>query len=108
MEEKKRIYANYRRKNKWLGVIDYQSLSLLISYAILLIFILKWIPLDLKYLFYLFVLLISPVFALVTIHLNNEDAVDMIISIFKFLVNKKIFVSIKYQTNKGTIYKNIS
>ena len=41
---RKRIYANFERKNKWLGIIDYKTLCFVLGYAgiIILILFLAW------------------------------------------------------------------
>ena len=52
------IYLNYKRKNKWLGIIDYKSLIIICIYIFVIIyflkFIYKFIPVKLEYLIYLF------------------------------------------------------
>jgi hypothetical protein len=102
---KKRIYANYKRGNKWLGIIDYKSLSFIIIYAVVIFFILKNINLKLKYSFYFFVIFMSPVISLITINLKNESAIDAMITVLKFIFNRKIFVNTKYIKKDMDIYK---
>ena len=38
---RKRIYANFERKNKWLGIIDYKTLCFVLGYAGIIILILR-------------------------------------------------------------------
>ena len=49
------IYLNYKRNNKWLGIIDYKSLIFICVYIFFIVSILKFIPIKLEYLIYLFV-----------------------------------------------------
>ena len=61
MEEynKQSIYKNFKRKNKWFGIIDYKSLVIVIVYIFSLITILKYINLKLEYLIYIFLFFYS-------------------------------------------------
>ena len=36
--EKIRNYSNFKRENKWLGIIDYKSLCILLVYIFIVIF----------------------------------------------------------------------
>ena len=56
---RKRIYANFERKNKWLGIIDYKTLCFVLGYAGIIILILSKIAIKYIYfLFYLFLFLL--------------------------------------------------
>src|SRR5574344_2524937 len=89
------IYSNYNRKNKWLGIIDYRSLSFLLIYVFIIITILKFTNLKLEYSIYIFIFLVLPVILIVLVNINNESAIDVLITVLKFYISKGIFTNIK-------------
>lgn len=90
------IYLNYKRSNKWLGIIDYKSLIVMCIYILIIVTILKFLPINFEYLVYIFIFLVIPVVALILINVGNESAVDTLIVIFKFLLNNNIFIKKEY------------
>ena len=98
--KKRYIYLNYKRKNKWLGIIDYKSLIVLCIYIFIVICFLKhiykFIPIKLEYIIYLFIFFVIPVISALLININDESAVDTLIVIFKFCINNKIYVKKEY------------
>ena len=91
-----RIYANYNRKAKFLGLIDYNSLIVLIIYIIIVLTILRFLPFDLDILIYIFLVLVIPVVSVFCININNESTLDVILVIINFFINKKYFVKMEY------------
>lgn len=91
-DNKVEIYFDYKRKNKWLGIIDYKSLIVLCIYFFIIVSILKFIPLKLEYIIYLFLFLIMPAVALVFMNVGEESAIDTLIVILKFGLYNKIYV----------------
>lgn len=89
---KQYICKNFNRNNKWLGIIDYKSLVILISYIFCVITLLRIIKLKLEYSIYIFLGLTVPVISVVFININNEVAVDVILIILKYYINKMVFV----------------
>lgn len=103
--EKVQIYSNYKRKNKWLGIIDYRSLVLIIIYVFVVVSILRIVPLKLEYLIYVFIFLVIPVISILLINLGNDSAIDMLLIILKFTFNNAIFVKREYVVNlKNQMY----
>lgn len=94
--EKEVIFFHYKRKHKWLGIIDYQSLVLLCIYTFLIISLIRVLPISLEYSFYLFLFLVIPVAALLFVHADSDSAVDILMIIFHFLCKRKIFVRKEY------------
>ena len=88
-KNKCRIYSNYKRNNKWLGIIDYKSLIVIITYVFIIIAILKMIPLKFEYLVYIFIILVIPVISLIAINMSDESAVDSLIQVLKYCINNK-------------------
>ncbi len=98
MEDDKKIeiYLNYKRKNKWLGIIDYKSLIFIVIYVILLISILKFINVNMEYMIYILIFGIIPIVAVICVNIGNENAIDMLIVILKFNLSKKIYIKKEY------------
>lgn len=94
--EKIQIYSNYKRKNKWLGIIDYKSLVVIAVYIFFIVSILRIIPIKLEYLIYIFIFLVVPVIAILLINVGDDSAIDMLAIILKFSFNNKIFVKKEY------------
>lgn len=90
------IYLNYKRKNKWLGIIDYKSLIYMCIYIFIIVSILRVIPIKLEYSIYIFIFLVIPIVALILINVGDDSAIDTLIVIFKYCVNNKIYVKKEY------------
>lgn len=94
--EKKNIYYNFNRKNKWLGIIDYKSLLIIIIYIILVINIIRIFNITFDIAIYLLIFATLPVIVIFTIDVNNETCIDMLLIIIKFFINKKIYINKKH------------
>ena len=105
---KAEIYLNYKRNNKWLGLIDYKSLIFICVYIFLIVSILKFIPIKLEYLIYVFIFLVVPVIAIIVINVGDDSAIDTLMIIFKYCLNNKIYVKKEYVKNLSKeVYKKI-
>lgn len=106
MQEKSPIYSSYKRNLKWLGIIEYKSLVILIIYLLIIWGILKPIQINFEMKVYIFSFLFLPVFLLFVIERDNVNSSDAIISMFKFIINRNIYVNdIKYSKEyKNNIY----
>lgn len=91
-----RIYANYKRNAKFLGIIDYKSLIVVVIYIVLIMSILRILPFNMEILIYLFLIFVIPVIAVFCINMNNESTVDVLLIILKFFLNKRYFVRMDY------------
>jgi hypothetical protein len=100
----KEVFMNYKRNNKWLGIIDYKSLIFLVIYSVVLWNILGIIPLSLEYIIYIFFLLFIPVLSLLCININNESAIDVVLIILKYGLKNKIYTDTK-NLNVEDVYK---
>lgn len=94
----KETFMNYKRNNRWLGIIDYKSLVALIIYLIVLWNLLNLTFISLEYKIYIFISLSIPVIVLLCIHINDESAIDVIIIILKFSLKNKIYIDTKNLT----------
>ena len=108
MKNKIRIYANFKRDSKWLGIIDYKILSIFVSYVAILVFVLKYINLSLELSFYVFMIFITPVVAVFCVSAQNEYCMQVIYSIFKFCFTKGIYIKTRYYENNVLKCRNLS
>lgn len=107
MNEKKQIYMNLKRQNKWLGIIDYKTLMFIIIYCLILVVMLKQLQFSFTISIYVFIILVSPLIALNFINTKNNSAIDVIVIIIKYLLKKKKYVNLKYFCkDKNYVYKN--
>ena len=104
---KKQIYLNYKRQNKWLGLIDYKSLLFIIIYGLAIIFVLKKISLNFVISFYIFIILMSPLVIVILINTKSGSAIDILFIIIKYFFKNKLYVNFKYYSkDRQYIYKN--
>jgi len=104
---KKQIYSNYKRQNKWLGIIDYKSLVFIVIYGFIIFLLIKKINFSFTVSLYIFIILMSPLIVLLFINTNNGSAIDILIILLKYFFKNKIYVNLKYYSkDKCYIYKN--
>ncbi len=89
---KQYIYQNFNRNNKWMGIIDYKSLLVIIIYVFCVFAIIRLLHFNMKISIYLFLGFTVPVISIIVVHINNDVAIDVIIVICKFYIKKKFFV----------------
>lgn len=99
-------YQNFNRKNKWMGIIDYKSLLVLVIYMFIIFSAIRVLNLGIKLSMYLFLFFTVPIISAVIINVNNEVAIDVILIIIKFYIKKKIFINKKeIKKKKIKLYK---
>lgn len=109
---KKRIYSNVNRQNKWLGLIDYKTLWVIGIYLSIVFFILSKIDIELQIKIYIFGFLSLPISAMFVCSDINQDSVfDMFKVIIIFFIKRAIYVKEKNKINlrkkRFNKYKNI-
>ena len=100
MIEKKEIYSNYKRQNKWLGIIDYKTLTIISIYCIVILYVVIKLNLSFTFSVNIFCILISPAIVILFVNGKNDSAVDILIIIIRFAINMKIFVNLDYYNSK--------
>lgn len=101
----KEIYMNYKRNNKWLGIIDYKSLAFLVTYIVIIWNVINYLNIPLEYKLYIFMLITIPVIVLVCININSESAIDVLIILIKYNMKKKIYLD-THNINVNNVNKN--
>lgn len=106
---RKRIYANFERKNKWLGIIDYKTLCFVLGYAGIIILILSKIGIKFEYKIYLFSFLSLPIFAMfICSDMKQDSVLDMFVEILNFIIKRSVYAKEKADLFKvGIVYKKI-
>ena len=101
------IYSNYKRSNKWMGIIDYKILAIAIIYCFCIILILDFLNFNIKISFYIFCFFSTPVIVILIISAQRDNGVLALYMILKFIFNNKIYVKMKYykKLNKYELYK---
>ena len=92
MLESNKVYRNFNRKNRFLGIVDYKTLTMLLGYM--------WIVWETStkifdnyiYSVYLLMFLTVPVIGLIYANRNEEDISHIIYVIIKFLLRPKLYV----------------
>jgi len=93
----KEMFMNYKRNNKWMGIIDYKSLAFLVAYLAAIWNVIDFFCIPLEYKMYILITLSIPVSVLLCININSESAIDVVIIVIKFKLKNKIYVTTDYQ-----------
>ncbi len=89
------IYSNYKRNAKFLGIIDYKSLIVIVVYAMIILNFVKITPFNMYIKLCTFLFFVIPILAVFTININNDSTVEMLLNVIKFMLNKKCFVNLE-------------
>ena len=92
----KELFMNYKRNNKWLGIIDYKSLTFLVGYLAVIWNAINLLNIPLEYKMYILISLSIPVTVVLCVNINSESAIDVVITVIKFNLKNKIYVNINY------------
>jgi len=85
-------YSNLDRETRWLGIIDYKSLTVLIVYIVILWNILGFIVTSIVTKTYITVILVIPVLGLFYSNRSSESVVDVIYIVLRYLIFPKTYV----------------
>ncbi len=106
-ESKIRIYANYNRSNKWMGIIEYKLLVFVLIYIFLIVKLISLFHLKFEISIYFFSVLVFPILSIALTSINNENSLNSIKTLIAFLFKSGIYIDKKYQRNlKNEIYIN--
>lgn len=100
--EEKTIYPNLDRENKFLGIIDYKSLILLLIYVVGVWKISSLIFAKVMFRIYAVVILSIPIIGLFYANKNEDNITHVIYVILKYLFSKKLYVY-KITSRKGIL-----
>ncbi len=94
------IPKNYKFKNKLLGIIDYPTAILNVSWNLIIYFILKTLALSITKKVFIFSTLSFPVLLISIVGFNNESPIYTIKYILKFLIKQKVYLFRKQYSDK--------
>lgn len=89
-------YTNFKRANRLYGIIDYKTVSILLIYLFILIELIKKLNFSFEVSLYILSFMVIPVIALLLVNQRQENAIDVLIFIIKFIFQKKIFTRATY------------
>lgn len=101
------IYNFYNRKNKWLGMIDYKSLLVLITYVFFVFKVLSLFNIYYLYKVYIIAICILPVLIFVLLNINEECVIDKLVIVIFFYLKRKIYIKSEYYAKLNKIYKKM-
>lgn len=82
---------NYNFKNKLFGFIDYTTIILNIIIALFLFSVLDLIFNNINIIISIFIIFYLPFFLFSILNVNNENILIIIIYLFKFIKNRKVY-----------------
>ena len=100
-----RVYENYKVTNKFLGIISYKNLIIILVYLFSIFKMLEFVNISLIYKSYIVIFLFIPILVGVIVNVNGDNILDTIKILFKFYINRKIYVNdyeniVKFLKNK--------
>lgn len=97
-------YSNLNRRFKWLGIIDYKSLIILLIYLFVLWNVSYLFVSNIVYRVYIEIVLAIPVIGLFYSNKSSESIFDILIIIIKFYISPKLYVY-KLESNNNLLNK---
>lgn len=93
-ELKSKVFGNFNRKTKWLGLVDYKTLIFLAIYVYSIYCVTGIFKIQVLARIYILVIFSIPVLILTTMYMSEESVVDMFITVLKYVVKPKRYVHI--------------
>lgn len=93
-ELKTKVFQNFNRNARWLGIIDYKSLIVLLIYMYVIYFITGILNIKILVRLYVLVIFSIPMIILTVMYSNEESVIDMLITIAKYILRPKKYVHI--------------
>ena len=97
--EERDNYSNLNRNNKWLGIIDYKSLIILLLFLFLVWSILGLFIENTMYRVYILVIVSIPLLGLFYANKSEENLSNVLYVILRYLLMPKVYVY-NIETNK--------
>ena len=84
-------YPNFNRRNKWLGIIDYKSLIILLIYVIGIYKIIELLKINVINGIYIILICVVPLLGIMYSNKDEDDIYQSLYIIFKFILSNKRF-----------------
>ena len=85
-------YPNLNRCNKWLGIIDYKSVIILLVLIYIIWNILGVILTNQIYRIYILIIMLIPILGLLYANKSQENISNVIYVVLKYIVSTKLYV----------------
>lgn len=104
--EAKRVYPDFNRESKWLGIIDYKAVIILLGYVVV-----SWhiTGIFLEQIFtriYIVAITAIPIFSIFYINISETNTTHMVYTILKYIFSRKIYVYKINQKARKSIFSN--
>ena len=83
---------NYKKKEMFLGFIDYKTLTVIGIFSGIMFFILKNITADITIKISLFIIVVGFFSILILVGVNGENMLEFLYFVGKYLINEKIYL----------------
>lgn len=90
--EQGRIYPNLNRPSKWLGIIEYKVVVIVLIYMVILWLILGIFIDNNMTKLYMELIMVVPVLVVFYTYINEDNSIYVIYTIIKFVVSVKLYV----------------
>jgi hypothetical protein len=104
--KKHNIYLSYKKNNKWLGIIEYKFLTIMLLIIISIWYILRIIINSFEFTVYVYIIIIIPIISFVFISGKSMNSLYMVKTVFKHIFLRKVYLrnTILFN-NKNIVYK---
>lgn len=105
---KQKTFNFFKRKNKWLGLIDYKTLLIFIIYVIFIFEVINIFNISNILKLYFFIYFTIPFIIFILLNLKEESIIDKLLIILMFFIKRRNFVKIKNYAKLNKKYiKNV-
>ena len=101
-----KVFGDFNRSARWLGIIDYKSLVFLSFYVFGLWNITKLFSISLVSQIYILILFTIPVVVFVFAYIDEESVIDMLFNILKYCLRRKKHIYILKKDSENIISRN--
>lgn len=99
---------NYKKREKFLGVVEYKNLFVILGIGVLIFEILKCFQIETGVKVAIFVMLLFFCSLIILIGINGENMLDFLYFALKFYTKAKVYLYRKTAKEEGEIYEKIS
>lgn len=92
MFEEKRIYPNLNKESKFMGIMDYKSLIVLLIYILIIWKLSKFLFIKTLFRFYSIIVFSVPMIGIFYANRNEDNIIHVVYTILKYVFSKKIYV----------------
>ena len=85
-------YPNLNRSNKWLGIIDYKSLIILLVLLFIIWNVLGLLITNQVYKIYILIIILIPFIGLFYANKSQENISNVIYVVLKYIISPKLYV----------------